>query len=158
MAVLLRSASKWLRTGDRWIPGLIVLAFLAMVAVNGRMVWLAIASDPGLVTDAAPVPDVAPFAVAIAFEGEAQRVSPVAVEVRDLAGRPVPANRITLTAERPTRYAQKITVPLEADGTTHRGRLMLPIGGEWVLTARAETQAGRIEARRTVEVAPGRVR
>ncbi|MFQ3594545.1 MAG: FixH family protein [Sphingomonadaceae bacterium] len=151
-------ARNWLLQGDRWIPGLIVLAFLAMVAVNARMVWLALVSHPGLVTDARPLPQVAPYAIAIAFEGEAQRASPVVVEVRDLAGRPVRADRITLTAERPTRYAQKIAVPLEADGMAHRGRLMLPIGGEWVLTARAETQAGRIEARRTVEVAPGRVR
>ncbi|MFN7175678.1 MAG: FixH family protein [Thermaurantiacus sp.] len=149
-------ALAWLREGDRWIPGLFILAFLLLFAVNGRMVWIAVATNTGLVTDAPVITGAAALQVDIAFAGEAAREEPVSVIIRDATGAPVRGARVTLSAERTTRYAQKIRVPLEADGAVHRGRLALPLGGEWVLTARADTVAGPVEARRTFEVRPGR--
>lgn len=149
-------AVHWLREGDRWIPALIVLAFLLLIAVNARMVWIAFATNTGLVTDVPSAPAPARLALDIAYSGEAARAEPVSVIIRDATGQPVRGARVTLVAERTSRYPQKIRVPLEADGAVHRGSLALPLGGEWVLTARAETVAGPVEARRTVEVRPGR--
>ncbi len=152
-------ALNWLREGDRWIPMIFVAGFLLLFLVNGRMVWLAIATNPGLVTDrpsAAAGPAGAPE-VAILFDGEAMRAEPVTVRLVDAAGQTVPARSVVLRAERPTRYAQALVVPLERRGTGWAGEVRLPLGGEWVFTVRAETDEGLLELQQTVEVRPGRV-
>jgi len=144
----------WLRRGDRWIPFTLVLGFMVMLSVNGVMVWLALATHPGLVTDA-PGAARGAAAIALAPDAEAIRLEPVSVRF-DAAGRR-DIRSATLFAERPGRYAQAVSVPLAAAGEgLWRGALRLPIGGTWVLTARAETPDGPVLVQRTVEVLPGR--
>ena len=41
---------SWLKTGDRWIPGIFVLGFAVMLAANGTMAWIAVGSFGGLAT------------------------------------------------------------------------------------------------------------
>jgi len=153
-------ALAWLRTGDRWIPALLVLGFVLVIAVNGGMVWLAVATNPGLVTDGAARAAAARAAGAasIRFDGEAMRDEPVFVRLADGRGRPLAAHAATLRAERPSRYAQALRVPLEPRADGWAGTIRLPIGGAWVFTVRAETASGAVELSQPVEVRPGRVR
>lgn len=145
-------ARAWLAEGDRWIPLAIILAFLLVLAVNFRMAWIAIATHPGLVTDGPRM--AAPVGASILAPSEAEAMRAAPVVVRFAAGRAAASAR--LVAERPSRYAQAVAVPLAQGGDgLWRGTLRLPIGGTWVLTARAETPAGPETVRRTLEVRPG---
>jgi nitrogen fixation protein FixH len=151
-------AAQWLRAGDRWIPALIILGFLIVFAVNGRMVWLAIATHPGMVTDVPPQPSAPQYAVAILYDGAAGQASPVSVRVQDRSGEDVAIATMSLVAVRPSRYAQAVVVELTPAAAAWRGSFNPPIGGEWVLQLSAETEDGAIiEVRRAVDVRPGRL-
>jgi hypothetical protein len=153
-------AIAWLREGDRWIPGIFVLAFLLLFAVNGRMVAIAFANRPELVNRpaATALPATGATRLAIIAPADARAGEPFAVSVRIAAPRGKPAlaeGAVTLTAERPTRYAQKKQVPLTAQDGAYRASLTLPLGGEWVLTAVAATDDGPVATSVTLDLLPG---
>jgi hypothetical protein len=153
-------AIAWLREGDRWIPGIFILAFLLLFAVNGRMVAIAFANRPEIVNrPAAPAPLVAGATrLVISTPPDARAGEPFTATVRLAGPGDAPAavrGEVLLTAERPTRYAQKKHVPMAADGGAHSAILTLPLGGEWVLTAAAETPDGALVTSITIDLLPG---
>jgi hypothetical protein len=153
-------AIAWLREGDRWIPGIFILAFLLLFAVNGRMVAIAFANRPEIVNRPAATAPSVPGAtrLAIVAPPDARAGEPFTATVRLESPRGAPAlalREVVLTAERPTRYAQKKHVLLAAEGTGYSATLTLPLGGEWVLTAAADTPDGALVTSTTIDLLPG---
>jgi nitrogen fixation protein FixH len=148
------------RFGDcRWVPWAIAGAFLVIAAVNGGLVYFALASNTGLADDAAYEDGLAYNAViaeaarqealgwqvAIAFNAARKggHVGEVVVEVRDRDGKPISDLAIRGELVRPVEPLPAVALSLAAEG---RGRyaaaVAVPRPGQWNLrlTARREAE------------------
>jgi nitrogen fixation protein FixH len=132
-----------------WIPWLFVGFFLLVVAVNGTMIWLALASWTGLATnqpydrgltynrnlDAAARAATLGWQPALAARLEGAD-GEVELLLNDAAGQPVTGAEIVVRFERPTREGLDFPVELAATAPgTYRGRFVLPVEGAWNLHA-----------------------
>lgn len=161
-----RSVLDWLIEGDRWIPSLIVFAFVLLTILFAQFVMLAVETFPGLVTDPAPR-HAGPMSAEertertgwhtrVEYGGEAGLELPLLVVLTDVHGRHITDATVSVLAERlNTRHAQAIPVQLGETAPGHyTAHLALPLGGEWTLRVTATKGDGFLQNISTVKLAP----
>jgi nitrogen fixation protein FixH len=77
----------------------------------------------------------------------------VEVELRDGAGRRIPAQRVVVRRERPAEGGFDADFALEDGGAGWRGRVPLPLPGRWRLVATADLEGASL--RRVFELDAG---
>jgi nitrogen fixation protein FixH len=132
-----------------WIPWLFVAFFAVVVAVNGTMIWLALASWTGLATNQ-PYDrgltynrnlDAAARQAALGWRPVlAARIGADGGEVEltlaDAAAQPIGGAEIVVSFERPTSEGLDFAVTLQAVAPgVYRGRFAPPAAGAWNLHA-----------------------
>lgn len=135
---------------DRWIPTLIVVAFLGLVALEARLIFLAVTTFPGMVTDepyqrglhyndvlaAEANQQQRGWSVRTSYAGAAGTSNTLLVSAFDRNGLPVTGASVQVIAEQVTRHAQAILTELrEAAPGNYTADLRLPLGGRWTLRA-----------------------
>lgn len=134
--------------GDRWIPTLIVLFFVALTALEARFITLAVGSFNGLVTDRAypvgmPEAEVARLTdeqrvrgwqLQVSYPAHAQQIAPLQLTFADSSGQPVTGLALHVVAERVTRHGQAVLAePKERAPGRYEAPMRLPLGGDWTL-------------------------
>lgn len=147
---------------DKWIPWYFVLFFAFIALVNGVMVWLAVGTHTGLVTehpyekglaynqvvDAEQAQEALGWSGNIAFDKNL-----LAFTLLDRAGAAVEANRITAHFMRPTQDGMDFDVTLARtlDGTW-QAEVTPPHNGLWEVRVYAERGTERFQQARRVVV------
>lgn len=132
----------------RGIPWLFVAFFGVVLAVNLTMIWLAIGSFPGLVTERAYDRGLAynrnlqaaAAQARLGWQGDlevragADRAAEVVFKLRDRSGAPLSGASVTASLERPVETADDLTLVLEEQvAGTYSARPALPRSGVWDL-------------------------
>lgn len=139
-----------------WIPWLFVAFFAVVLAANGTLVWLALGSWTGLVSDRAYEDGLAYNRNLEAARAQAElgwrselstrmdkdRSATVELTLRDAAGAPVEDAEVEATLERPTRAGEDVRVALaHRAGGVYRGTSGLPGPGLWTVHVAARRGA-----------------
>lgn len=137
----------WLISGDRWIPALIVVAFLVMVVANGTMIWVALGTWTGLTTGeaydrgisynetlaAADARDALGWSVTVTTEtaGDGYQTE---IVIADAVGAPVDGAVIVGRFVRPTHEGYDFDVDFRQVGAgRYRTTFAAPLAGQWDL-------------------------
>lgn len=161
----------WLIGAHGWIPLLFVGGFLILFAVTGNFVRLALTTFPGLVTTNAYERGLAYDDVIAAEQAQAEQgwqmdiIAPefsgegqmAAVNLVDRDGNALSGGTVIMMAERMTRYAQQVRVPLtDVGGGQYEGAVDFPISGRWFVSVLADVDGARHFATEEVFIhAPG---
>ena len=149
---------RWFFGGERWIPLLFVLFFVAIFAVMGNFVRLAHTTFPGLVTAnayesglayddllAAEAEQIAQgwqmqvYLPALSGPGQA-----IAMRLTDSNGQPLSGGTVIVMAERMTRYAQQFRLSLTDEGNgLYQAPITFPIAGRWFVSVLADINGAR---------------
>lgn len=128
------------------IPFLFPAAMLPVLAANGALVYLALASKPALVDQhpfedgraynrelkAAAAQQALGWRASFASPSQAGTTSPVALDIRDRSGEPVSGLSIDLRVWRPVGALPDLRLPLaEASPGHYTAALALPLAGQW---------------------------
>jgi len=158
------------RFGDcRWVPWAIAGAFLVIAAVNGGLVYFALASNTGLADDAAYEDGLAYNAViaeaarqealgwhvAIAFNAARKggHVGEVVVDVQDRNGKPISDLDIRGELVRPVEPLPPVTLSLGAEGEgRYAAAIAVPRPGQWNLRLVARRQGELYQTGRRILV------
>jgi nitrogen fixation protein FixH len=140
-----------LRPRGHWIPWAFVAAFLAVTAVNGVMIYLAIESSTGVVAER-PYEDGLRFNDTLVAAAEQSSlgwtVSPgfeggvLSVRVTGADGRPLLGARVVAAFQRPLDESLAATIPLEPRDGAYAAVVDLPLPGAWDVTIRIEHAEG----------------
>ena len=135
------------------IPLSFIAAFAIVIAVNGVMMWLAVASFSGLYSDHArdigvtynrviaeqKARDALGWKIATSWQPEAQRLE---ISLANADGRPLSGARVSLELVRPAEKFPPIDVHLTDLGDGRFGaRIDLPLRGSWDLDIAVESNA-----------------
>ncbi|MEM6381813.1 MAG: FixH family protein [Pseudomonadota bacterium] len=142
----------------RWVPWLFVLFFIAIFAVLGNFVRLAVGTFTGLVTTNA-------YERGLAYDDllEAERLQAergwtmdlalpelsgpnqtAAVTLHDRNGEPLSGGAVVMMAERMTRYAQQVRLNLhDAGNGVYEAEANFPISGRWMVSILADIDGQR---------------
>ena len=133
------------------IPLTFVAGFAVVIAVNGLMMWLAIASFSGLYSDHArdhgvtynrviaeqKARDALGWKVSTSWQPESQRLG---VSLTNADGRPLAGARVSVGLVRPAEKQAPIDVDLTDLGDGRFGaRIVLPMRGNWDLDIAVES-------------------
>jgi nitrogen fixation protein FixH len=148
--------------GSRWIPWAFVGFFLAVAAVQGVMIWLAVASFSGLATDspyergldynetlAAKAAETAlgwqaeaRFVEGAAAAG-AGRAGRLELELLDRAGEPIAGAKVAARLRRPVGPEATVEFALGPDGPgRYAAAAELPLAGQWDVDLDVASPAG----------------
>lgn len=166
-----RGFMGWLIDSNGWIPLLFVGGFLVLFAVTGNFVRLALSTFPGLVTTNAYERGLAYDDVIAAEQAQAEQgwqmeiLAPefsgegqlAAVTLLDRNGQALTGGTVIMMAERMTRYAQQVRMPLSDVGNgRYEATVDFPISGRWFVSVLADVDGARHFATEEVFVhAPG---
>jgi nitrogen fixation protein FixH len=149
------------------IPWLFGAFFLVIIGVNATMVWFAVGSFPGLVTDrayqagltynrnleAAAAQARLGWQVDLEAQPLAEGPTAVSLQLRDRDGVPLAGASVTARFQRPVETADDLFISLDDLGQGHyAGQLALPRRGVWDihLVARRGADLFAIDRRMTV--------
>lgn len=131
---------------DRVIPWLFVLGFLVVIAVNGAMVYVALGSFSGLVTDrpydrgraynttleARAKQESLGWTARFALEPQGDGTQRLLLEMLDRAGAPVAGATVDTTLVRPVERGHDRSVSLSERGAgRYAGAVALDLPGLW---------------------------
>jgi nitrogen fixation protein FixH len=150
-------------TGRQFLA-ILIGAFLLVTAVNGAMIWFALSSWTGLVSDSAyeqglgfqrvlaesKAEAALGWKAAIAFD----RVGRLTVTLADAAGRPLAGYRLSAQFLRPTSegFDRSIALASVSPGN-YQGVLRLPLPGQWdVRVTVSDGRKARFHAERRILV------
>ena len=151
------------QTGWRFFPLAIIGGLGLVVAVNGLMIWQALATFPGeagrdgfalsnrynMVLERSD--QQAALGLTVRSEVDAKR-HPVVI-LSDLAGQPLAGARIAATAERPLGAARPTTLAFaDQGGGRYVADLALDAAGQWDVLITAETDGKTLTVTRRVHV------
>ncbi len=146
--------ARWL--GERWVPLAFGAFCLAVLAANGAMIALAVATWPGLETadafrkgigynaalSAAREQEALGWRVELDFRPTGARRGRVELRLADAAGRPVERAAVSADLVRPARQGHDFAALLERDPAAGRGVHALeaefPLSGVWDVRLRVE--------------------
>ena len=147
-----------------WIPWTFALFFLVVFAVNGVMIWLALASWTGLETtnpyerglaynralEAARAQAALGWWADFRFEQTGARRGRIELDLRGRDGEPLQAAKVDALLVRPTEEGHDLALDLSESGSgRYVGLVELPLAGQWEvrLAASAEGKAYRLSPR-----------
>ena len=153
----------------RWIPWAFVAFFGVVVAVNGAMVVIAMATWPGLETEsayqrglvynraivAAAEQAKAGWQVDFAFEQDGDRSGIVRLDLADRFGNLLQRAEVEATFVRPAQdgYDLVVEVPHEHAGRYLRA-IELPLAGQWEIWMKISERGREYRLRERIYVAP----
>jgi nitrogen fixation protein FixH len=149
---------------SRWIPWTFVAFFLVVFAVNGVMVWFALASWTGLETtnpyerglaynralEAAREQAALGWQADFHFAQSGQRHGTLEFRLQERDGAPLAAARVDALLVRPTEEGHDFAVDLtEREPGRYGAEVELPLPGQWEvrLAARARGEVYRLSPR-----------
>jgi nitrogen fixation protein FixH len=134
------------RQRGSWIPWLFVGFFLAIIAVNGTMVWLALESWTGLASnqaydqglaynrnlEAARRQEALGWRPKLHAHVGADLAGVADLALADALGQPLAGATVTMRLERPTDEGADLAVTMIRAGPgVYRGEFALPLAGAW---------------------------
>lgn len=161
------AASAQQRPVDRLIPWMFVLGFLVVILVNASMVYVALASFSGLVTDrpydrgraynatldARARQDALGWTTRFALDAQGDGTQRLLVEVTDPAGTPVAGATVEATLMRPVERGHDRAVALSERGAgRYAGTVALDLSGLWEARIVVQRGADRFAAIKRVMV------
>jgi len=159
----IRRAPGW------YIPWLFVAAFGAVFAVNGTMVWFALTTYPGLVSDhasedglkfnrtlaAAAAQQQLGWQADLSFADQGGHRGQLGLTLLDQRQAPLAGAVVQARFIRPTSAGHDLTVILAEDHPGHYGAAVdLPLPGLWQVDLEVQHPGGHYHALRRLTVAP----
>jgi nitrogen fixation protein FixH len=151
------SSSDDIRPSDRFIPWLFVLFFAVVFAVNGVFVYLAVGSNPGIVTEE-------PYEKGLAFNKTLEKAERQAAlgwsgdiaasevdgdlifSLKDKAGKPVAGASVRAEFTRPAQGGVDFSLTLaEGKKGTYQAAIHAPLKGAWTVRVFAEKEGSAFE-------------
>ncbi|MBN9021026.1 MAG: FixH family protein [Rhizobiales bacterium] len=147
---------------DRWIPAAFVLFFVGLAGIEAWFIVLAESSFSGLVTerpalatDAAPAATGTGLRADVAFEQTDGLAGRLTISIADGHGERIPVEGLRITAERLTRFPQRLPVRVvETAAGLYTAEIRLPLAGPWTIRSAVSIKGETIEQFDSIEVAP----
>ena len=150
---------------DRFIPWIFVLGFVVVIAVNGGLIYAALGSFSGLVSDhayeqgrlfnaalkARATQEALGWRVALSVEPAVDGAARVLVEAHDRAGQPLSGAAVGVTLLRPVQPGHDHDVVLNERGSgRYAGTVAVDLAGQWDARIEIVRGADRYTATRRI--------
>jgi nitrogen fixation protein FixH len=147
---------------DRWIPAAFILFFVGLAAIEAWFIVLAESSFSGLVTERPALATDAALAATgtglranVRFEQTDWLAGRLTISIADGHGARVPAEGLRITAERLTRFPQRLPVRVvESSAGLFTAEIRLPLAGPWTIRSAVSMNGETIEQFDSIEVTP----
>lgn len=147
---------------DRWIPAAFILFFVGLAAIEAWFVVLAEGSFSGLVIERpALATDMAQTAAGtglrpiVSFDQTDRLAGRLTIRITEDNGDRVPVEGLHITAERLTRFPQRLPVGVvETSAGLYTADIRLPLAGEWTIRSALSAKGETVEHFDSIEVSP----